>query len=497
MPFDVVNNSNESNVDEMMCASLLAFREYKKTPAEQRAVLLETIAASIESVRDDLVFVAGSETNLPVARLNGEITRTNGQLTLFANLLREGSWVEAAIDTANRERVPPKPDTRKMLIPIGPVAVFGASNFPFAFSTAGGDTASALAAGCSVVIKAHPAHLQTSTLVFSAIQKALNHLKLPLVLVQHLIANDHKQAKELVQHPYTCAVGFTGSFAGGNALLQYSYEREKPIPVFAEMSSVNPVLFLPDAINTNAASLAQQYASSVTLGSGQFCTNPGILVAFKNSSTDHFVQLLAEELSKIPSAKMLHHGIYENYTTVLHAMLAQQGIQAITGVNEVASEMHPQAILAKTDPASFLGNKHFAEEVFGPFTLMVECSSEDEIKSVLWQLQGQLTATTMCTENDITAYKHLIECQQQIAGRVIINNVPTGVEVCASMVHGGSYPASTFSHFTSVGSSAIKRWTRPICFQNYPDELLPDALKNDNPSGIWRIINNEWTNKKL
>lgn len=497
MPFNIAAGTGGNNIDEMLCASLLAFREYKHSLPEQRALLLETIAASIEAVRDDLVFNAGSETNLPAARLNGEITRTTSQLKLFANLLREGSWVEAAIDTQDTGRVPPKPDTRKMLIPVGPVAVFGASNFPFAFSTAGGDTASALAAGCSVIIKAHPAHLQTSTLVFSAIQKALNQLKIPLVLVQHLIAKNNEEAKELVQHPYTSAVGFTGSFAGGNALIQYAHERHRPIPVFAEMSSVNPVLFLPDAINKNAPVLAQQYAASVALGSGQFCTNPGILIAFKNSYTDKFIYLLAEELSKMSPAKMLHKGIHENYNTTTERMLALEGIKIITDINSSAKEMEPQAILAKTDATSFLSNTHFTEEVFGPFTLMVECSTEEEIKAVLWQLQGQLTATTMCTENDITVYKHLIEYQQQIAGRVIINNVPTGVEVCASMVHGGPYPATSFSHFTSVGSAAIKRWTRPVCFQNYPDDLLPDALKNNNPLGIWRIINNEWTNKNI
>jgi len=483
----------ETNIDEVMQHAFDAFNEYKKLSAQKRATFLEAIAEEIENLREQLVAVANTETNLPLVRLNGELTRTNNQLKMFATLIKEGSWVEASIDTADNNRTPPRPDIRKMLVPVGPVIVFGASNFPFAFSTAGGDTASALASGSSVVIKGHSAHAKTSQLVYTAIEKAIQVSGVPANTVQHVMGSGNTVGKALVMHPYTKGVGFTGSFAGGKALVEYSNQREIPVPVFAEMSSINPVVFYPDTLSKNADSLASMYAASITLGVGQFCTNPGILLGLRSDAFTNFLAALGKEISKVQPQKMLHSGICVSYGKGLTHMLDQQGLQVIAQSSSQANEMEATALLASVNGKEFLENKHLAEEVFGPYSLAIICDDKAQLMQCLQNLKGQLTSSIMATEKDIDDYADAIELQHTLAGRILLNNAPTGVEVCSSMVHGGPYPATTDARFTSVGTTAIKRWVRPICLQNFNNNMLPDALKNDNPLGILRLVDNVYT----
>jgi alpha-ketoglutaric semialdehyde dehydrogenase len=468
-------------IDTIMQQSAQAFETYKQVKPAERAAFLEAIAAEIEQQREVLVQTAGEETNLPAARLNGEITRTTNQLKLFAALIKEGSWVDAVIDSVST-------DIRRMLLPVGPVVVFGASNFPFAFSTAGGDTASVLAAGATVVIKGHPAHPRTSLIAFSAMQKAVAATGMPEHTVQHVA--DAAFGKALVQHPLTTGVGFTGSLQGGKALIAYAAERETPIPVFAEMSSINPVVFFPDALQTQAPQLAQTFAASITLGMGQFCTNPGLLIAMESEAQENFVQLLGEAIAASTPQKMLHSGIQQAYVKGRAEMLAE-----VTLVSETAAPAGDEAwpALVRTSGTAFLASQRLKEELFGPYSLVVTCKDKTELVAVLKSLKGQLTTTVVGTETDTTQWQDIIALQTTLAGRIILNQPPTGVEVCAAMVHGGPFPATSDQRFTSVGTSAIKRWVRPVCFQNFPDHLLPDALKESNPQGIWRTVNNQLT----
>jgi len=490
-------DKDQELVSNVMENAQSAFQLYKRIPSEGRALFLETIGKEMDKIREELVAIAGQETNLPAARLNGEINRTIGQANLFAALIRENSWVEAAIDTEDLNRTPAKPDTRKMLLPVGPVVVFGASNFPFAFSTAGGDTVSALASGSSVVVKGHSAHAQTSALVFTAIEKAIRAAGMPPYTVQHLLGSGRSVGRALVIHPYTKGVGFTGSFSGGKALLDYAQQREMPIPVFAEMSSINPVVFFPDTLEKNTAALAKTYAGSITLGMGQFCTNPGLLLALKSPALDQFLSLLATEIAAIEPQKMLHKGIHEAYSEGVTNMLQQEGLKIVGRAAKAAGNMEAMPLVASVTAAQFLQNPHLAEEVFGPYSLCVVCEDKQQLADALKSFKGQLTTTIMGTPADVSAHADIIELQQALAGRIILNNVPTGVEVNASMVHGGPWPATTDARFTSVGSSAIKRWVRPVCFQNFMDDMLPAELKNANPLGIWRTVNNIQTKDKI
>lgn len=486
-----------SIVHQAMQQSKAAFAIYKMKTAAERSAFLIAIADSIEEKREALVQIANEETNLPLARLNGEITRTTGQLKMFANLINEGSWVEAAIDTADANRTPPKPDIRKMLLPVGPVIVFGASNFPFAFSTAGGDTASVLAAGCTVVIKAHPAHAKTSALAFEAMQKAIIKTNMPEFTVQHLQAHGNDLGKELVVHPFTSAVGFTGSYKGGKALTEYAQQRETPIPVFAEMSSINPVVLLPETVANNNSMLAQMLAASVMLGAGQFCTNPGLMIAINGEGLDAFIQSLSEIIAAGAPQKMLHNGIYDSYCSGLKKIMDEHDVPVVSTSSAEPKVLEAKAAIAKVNAEIFLQEKDLQEEIFGPYSLLVVCTDKDEMIKVLQSLKGQLTATVMGTTSDFEKNKDIIELQTSLAGRVILNGAPTGVEVCAGMVHGGPWPAATDARFTSVGTGAIKRWVRPVCFQNFPDSLLPAELKNTNLLNIWRLVNNNFTKEVI
>ncbi|MBX3239804.1 MAG: aldehyde dehydrogenase (NADP(+)) [Chitinophagaceae bacterium] len=481
-----------NDMDIIMQNARAAFDSYKTFSGIQKASFLRKVAEEIEAARETLVNTANEETNLPLPRLNGELTRTTNQLKLFANLVEEGSWVEAAIDTADKNRTPPKPDTRKMLLPVGPVVVFGASNFPFAFSTAGGDTASALASGSSVVIKGHSAHAKTSALVFGAIQKAIESAGVHKYTVQHVLGSGSTVGAALVQHPLTAGVGFTGSFSGGKALWDLANKRERPIPVFAEMSSINPVVLLEDTLQKNAAAIAKSYAASITLGMGQFCTNPGLLLAVKSNALNDFIVSLGKEIEQVLPQKMLHSGIHASYSKGLEAALIQKGIEKVAQSEKQPAVEEAFPTIAKVAAGIFMTNPHFREEVFGPYSLVVVCDDKNQLKEVLSSLQGQLTTTVMGTDDDIRDNSDIIALQTTLAGRIILNDVPTGVEVCASMVHGGPFPATTDGRYTSVGSTAIKRWVRPVCFQGFKDDMLPDALKDNNPLNIWRIVNNEW-----
>ncbi len=469
-----------------------SFPLYRKTSPGKRAEFLETIAANIELLGDELIRTASAETNLPTARLQGERGRTTGQLRMFAQMLREGSWVEATIDTAIPDRTPPRPDIRKMMIPIGPVVVFGASNFPFAYSTAGGDTASALAAGCPVVVKAHPAHVQTSILVAGAIIAAAQSTGMPDGSFQHVTDGSFETGKALVEDPETAAVGFTGSFKGGKALYDYAANRKNPIPVFAEMGSTNPVIFLPDILQTNTASLAKQYAGSITLGMGQFCTNPGILLAIDGPGLTEFLTCLGSEMEAVQPAPMLHKGIHQAYFEKMQTALHETGVELVGSATATDSGMDALPLVAKVSATVFLRNPLLQEEVFGPYSLMVVCANVSELEQVWRSVKGQLTTTLMGTSVDFQNHSELIEVAQDMAGRILFNGVPTGVEVCPSMVHGGPYPATTDSRFTAVGIQSVKRWIRPVCYQNCPDEWLPLALQENNPLQIWRLVDNEW-----
>lgn len=470
----------QQNYHHIMEQSVAAFELYKNINATTKALFLESIANEIELLGDLLIDTASAETNLPAARLIGERGRTTMQLRMFANMLREGSWVDAVIDN----------DIRRMLIPIGPIIVFGASNFPFAYSTAGGDTASALAAGCSVVVKAHPAHLQTSILVANVIAKAISDNNLPTHIFQHIEDISFEAGKALVQDPLTAGVGFTGSATGGYALCKYASERKYPIPVFAEMGSVNPVVLLPDTLAKNGQTIAQQYAASITLGMGQFCTNPGILLAIESPALYSFLKTLAETIDAVTPTKMLHQGIADAYRTKQQQALAQKGVEQINSFLHHTNIEMPIPIIAKVSGQDFLLNELLHEEVFGPFSLVVCCKDEIELKAVHQSLKGQLTTTIMGTDIDVSIFSSFISDATNIAGRIVFNGVPTGVEVCNAMVHGGPSPASSDSRFTAVGINAVKRWVRPICFQNAPQYVLPDALKNENPLKIWRLQNN-------
>ena len=469
-----------------------AFYHFKKISGRQRADFLEAIIKNIEGLGTDLIQQAMEETNLPEARLVGERTRTCNQLKQFADLLREGSWVDAKIDTALPNRSPlPKPDIRKMLVPIGPVVVFGASNFPFAYSTAGVDTASALAAGCPVVLKAHPAHPKTSNLVAGAIAKAIQTSNVHPHVFQHVYGTSFESGKALVQHPETKAVGFTGSFTGGKALFDYAQQRSEPIPVFSEMGSINPVILLPNTIKSNLDKIAEQYAASITQGVGQFCTNPGLMLGINNADLQKFSKSLGDKIQQVAPASMLHPGISKSFYSKRKHALSQQ---AVTLVSQSTSDEPVNSgvpTLATVNAKQFQQNPVLLEEVFGPYSLLVQAETIDDLKKAIAKIPGQLTCTIMADEADLTNHRDVIDLVMERAGRVILNGVPTGVEVCPSMHHGGPFPATTDSRFTSVGSDAIKRWVRPVSFQNFPDSLLPDELKNSNPLEIRRTVNSQ------
>jgi len=479
-------------VDQTLREAQLAFLSYKNLSGKKKATFLRAIADEIEALGAELVSMAMKETNLPEARIIGERGRTTHHCRMFADLVEEGSWLEARVDTAISDRTPaPKPDLRKMLVPLGPVVVFGAANFPLAYSTAGGDTASALAGGCPVIVKAHPAHAGTSELVAKAIFKAIEKTGMPKGVFQHLYGAGFEVGQALVKNPLTKAVGFTGSLAGGKALFDLANQRPEPIPVFAEMSSINPVILLPETLARDAAKTAATLAGSITLGVGQFCTNPGLIFAIEGAGLDQFIKSLGTEIEKVTPAPMLHQGIADNYSKKLKNALAQKGVKVEASASVEATSAQGRPTVASVSASDFLKNPALAEEVFGPFSLIIRCADLKELNTVVNHTHGQLTATIIADESEISNHKSLLNTLVEKAGRLVINGVPTGVEVVAAQNHGGPFPATTDSRFTAVGTDAIKRFVRPVSFQNFPDTLLPDELKESNPLNIWRLYNGE------
>jgi len=487
------SNATATEIDDALNQSWQAFHEYRKFSLRQRADFMKAIAQEIQAAMDTLLTTAMVETNLPQPRLQNEIVRTIFQLNSYAEACAKGEWLEARIDSSNPNRNPPKPDIRKMLVPLGPVVVFGASNFPFAYSTAGGDTACAFAAGCPVIVKAHPAHAETSTLVAAAIQQAASRCGMPAGIFTHIHGRDFETGKSLVMHDHTKAVGFTGSFAGGKQLFDWASQRKEPIPVFAEMGSINPVFMLPQKLKQSATEMAKMYAASITLSVGQFCTNPGILIAVENDDLEIFLSALSAEITHTAPATMLHPGIARAFIEKRNTALGQGGVETLAVSDTEPKENQGVPTLASATAEAFFKNPVLHQEVFGPYSIIIRCKNIEEMTAVATHLEGQLTATIMGTDEDILQHEALVEAVKNICGRFILNGVPTGVEVCLSMHHGGPFPATTDSRFTSVGADGIKRFARPIAFQNWNDNLLPDALKNSNPLNIWRTVNNELT----
>ncbi|PXX96261.1 aldehyde dehydrogenase (NADP(+)) [Halomonas sp. LBP4] len=464
-----------------------AFAGYRESSLEARATFLETVAGEIEALGDALIERAMAETGLPRARLEGECGRTCGQLRLFASVVRAGEWLDVRLDPALPERAPmPRVDLRQRHVALGPVAVFGASNFPLAFSVAGGDTASALAAGCPVVVKAHSAHPGTSELVGRAVQQAVAQCGLPEGVFSVLFGSGKEIGQALVADPRIQAVGFTGSRSGGLALMATAQARPQPIPVYAEMSSINPVFLLPEALATRGAEIAEGFVGSVNMGAGQFCTNPGLVIGVKGAALDAFVAAAGEAVRGSAAQTMLTPGIYAAYGDGV-SQLAGEAREIARG--PAGEGPHPcQTALFAARGADFLNSEALQAEVFGAASLVIECDDLDQVKAVAEHLEGQLTATLQLDDGDVEAARTLLPVLERKAGRVLANGWPTGVEVCHAMVHGGPFPATSDSRTTSVGSAAIQRFLRPVCYQNLPADLLPEALKDGNPLGVTRLV---------
>lgn len=488
-----IKETSSDEIDKVMEKAWNAFHIYRKQTLKQRADFLRSIAKEVEACGEEMVNTAMTETNLPKARLEGERTRTIFQLNNYADACEKGDWLEARIDTADPSRTPPKPDIRKMLVPLGPVVVFGASNFPFAYSTAGGDTACAFAAGCPVIVKAHPAHVQTSDIVSKAIERAAAKNNLPEGIYAHVHAESFQTGQALIMHRHTKAVGFTGSFIGGKALFDLANKRDEPIPVFAEMGSINPVFVLPEKLKQSADEMAQMLAGSVTLSVGQFCTNPGLIIGIDGEDLNDFIRSLGQKIKEIAPATMLHQGIHKSFLEKRKEALAQKEVETVAVAEIDPAENQVPPTLASATGEAFLKNPVLHKEVFGPYSIVIRCKDMNEMVEVAKNTEGQLTATMMATENDVTTNTELVDAVTNISGRFILNGVPTGVEVCLAMQHGGPFPATTDSRFTSVGADGIKRFARPVAYQNWPDRLLPEELKNSNPLKIWRTVNNEFT----
>jgi NADP-dependent aldehyde dehydrogenase len=485
LPYTFIQATPEE-VDAAAQAAAAAYPTYRNLSAVRRAEFLEAIADEIDALGDDFVALVCRETALPAARIQGERGRTSGQMRLFAKVLRRGDFYGARIDRALPDRQPlPRPDLRQYQIGVGPVAVFGASNFPLAFSTAGGDTASALAAGCPVVFKAHSGHMATAECVADAVIRAAEKTGMPKGVFNMIFGGGVGEI--LVKHPAIQAVGFTGSLKGGRALCDMAAARPQPIPVFAEMSSVNPVIVLPGALKARGATVAKELAGSVVLGCGQFCTNPGLIIGIRSAEFSEFVAGLADAIGAQPAQTMLNAGTLRSYTSGVAQLKGHAKVSHLAGNEQAGNQAQPQ--LFKADVSMLLEGDHLLqEEVFGPTSIVVEVADSAELNRALQSMHGQLTATLIAEREDLSTFRDLLPLLEVKAGRVLLNGYPTGVEVCDSMVHGGPYPATSDARGTSVGTLAIHRFLRPVCYQNYPDEVLPEALQNANPLGIQRLV---------
>ncbi|HVF46315.1 MAG TPA: aldehyde dehydrogenase (NADP(+)) [Pyrinomonadaceae bacterium] len=467
---------------------------YVGLPGRERAAFLRRIADNIEALGDTLIARASLETALPATRFGGERARTCEQLRMFADLLDEGSWVDARIDRALPDREPvPKPDVRSMLRPLGPVAVFCASNFPLAYSVAGGDTASALAAGCPVIVIAHTAHPGTAELVGTALVQAAKQCGMPEGVFSLLFSSGYEIGQALVRHPDIKAVGFTGSRRGGRALMDIAAARPEPIPVYTEMSSVNPTFILSSAIEERGVDIAKGLHASVTGGAGQFCTKPGLVFLSNTTETDRFISNFRSEISNTPSAPLLTAGIRKSYNEANDHRKNETTRFAASRSKLSGFSVEPSVF--ETSAIEYLNTPDLNEEIFGPTTLLIRSRRREELLEIAGSLEGQLTASVHGTEQDLIEYADLIAILETKVGRLIFNGFSTGVEVCPSMVHGGPYPATSDSRSTAVGSRAITRFARLVCYQNFPDAALPDELKEHNPLAIWRMMDGQFVQK--
>ncbi|MFT4395211.1 aldehyde dehydrogenase (NADP(+)) [Gordonia lacunae] len=483
-------HGNETDVVRATAAAATAFGPYRATSSEDRAHFLSTIADNLDAATEVLVERAVAETGLPAARITGEVGRTSGQLRLFASVLREGSWHGARIDPARPDRTPlPRADIRQRKIPLGPVAVFGASNFPLAFSVAGGDTASALAAGCPVVVKAHDAHPGTSELVGRLITDAIAATGMPAGTFSLLYGTGRELGIALVTDPRIKAVGFTGSRSGGTALVAAAASRPEPIPVYAEMSSINPVFPLDGALRDDAAGLGRAFVASLTMGSGQFCTNPGLVIAVDGPGLDTFVAAAAEAISSSTPTPMLTPGIAASYASGVDEFVSAADVLARSEESTGPNTCRPA--LFGTDAETFLASETLQQEIFGSSSLVVRCRDLQQVREVTAELEGQLTATVHAADSDHENARGLLEALELKAGRILFNGWPTGVEVGHAMVHGGPYPSTSDSRTTSVGSLAIERFLRPVAYQDVPAALLPQPIADGNPEHIWRRVDGE------
>ena len=472
---------------------------YRKTDFVSRALFLETIAEHILAIGDELLERTHLETGLPMARLTGERDRTMNQLKLFASLLREGSWADAVIDTALPGRKPlPRPDLRRMLQPLGPVVVFGASNFPFAFSTAGGDTASALAAGCPVIVKAHTSHLGTNELVAKAIQSAAKQTGMPDGVFSSLTGEGSILGQRLTADPFIKAIGFTGSYRAGMAIFETATQKRKePIPVYAEMSSINPVVLLPEILIEKSDATASSLAGSITQGVGQFCTNPGLIFMIESAESEKCIATLKSLLATSSSAVMLNKGICKSYYNESKKISKIKGVSTLVNASDISTEFKATPALYQVNATDFINQPELQEEVFGPCSLIVLCENVEELKTSLHSLHGQLTGSIYGTAQELLLYVSVMDLLQAKVGRLIFNAVPTGVEVCHAMVHGGPFPATTDARITSVGTEAVRRFVRPICYQDCPEELLPLYLRDANEAVVMRKVNGVLTRDSI
>lgn len=481
--------ASDSDVADACRGAAQAQPGFAELPLSDRSAFLRLVAEKIDALGEVLTKRAMAETGLPHARLEGERGRTVGQLRLFADVVERGDWQRARIDHGDPGRTPPKPDLRLRMIPLGPVAVFGASNFPLAFSVAGGDTASAFAAGCCVVVKGHPAHPGTSELVAGAIAESVADMGLPGRVFSLLQGAENALGEALVKHPDIAAVGFTGSRAGGLALMEHAANRAVPIPVFAEMSSVNPVVLMPGRLDEAAEDLAASYAASLSLGAGQFCTNPGVVLGIEGRSLDRFRAALVAALPKIPGQTMLTTGIRENFEAGAKRLAETRTVE-LAALGEWGTQSCGQAQVYTVKGDDFLSDPSLSEEIFGPASILVRCRDIDQVRTILAGMEGQLTATVHMARPDYAAVKELLPVLEQLAGRIIANGWPTGVEVTHAMVHGGPFPATSDGRSTSVGTMAMERFLRPVAYQDMPEELLP-AVLTDSHDGPARMIDGE------
>ncbi|EQB06633.1 2,5-dioxovalerate dehydrogenase [Sphingobium quisquiliarum P25] len=480
------SNASPADVADACALAEAAFESFSALTPDARATFLETAAEQILAIGDLLIETAMTESGLPRPRLEGERGRTVGQLRLFASYVRQGDWLDATIDKALPERQPlPRSDLRRVNQALGPVAVFGASNFPLAFSTAGGDTASAFAAGCPVVVKGHPAHPGTGELVARAIQAAVKACGLHEGVFSYLPGSTHELGGALVSDPRIKAVGFTGSRGGGIALMQVAAKRAEPIPVYAEMSSINPVVLLPGALAARADALGAAFVGSLTMGSGQFCTNPGLVIALEGPDLDRFVAAAAQAMTASEPQVMLTPGIHEAYEKGVAALLSAEGVTTVARGAQAQGANRGQHALFTTDAERFRSNPALAHEVFGSSSILLSCRSIDEVLETIAGLEGQLTATLHMEESDSADAARLLPALSRKAGRILTNGWPTGVEVTYAMVHSGPFPATSDGRTSSVGTLAMERFLRPVCYQDVPDALLPPALQDANP---WKLI---------